>query len=285
MEVRVSKGFLIFAQNTESVDYVLQAYALALSIKYSQKEISNVSLVTNSDVPDSFQTVFDQIIPIPWYKEEASRYASEHRWKLYHITPYDETIVLDADMLVVEDIASWWEYSSNYDLKICSRIKNYKLETVKDTFHRKTFIANKLSEPYMALHYFKKSDLAHEFYKTLEFVCNNWEWCWDKFASSEYQDCCSIDLASAVAIEIMMCQDTVFDEYSPLEFIHMKPHLMNWDHPSVSWQDSVSAVLNANGDLVVGNIKQSKIFHYIEKNFITPVIIRRLEELANGKKT
>ena len=83
----------------------------------------------------------------------------------------------------------------------------------------------------------------------------------------------------------MMCQDTVFDEYSPLEFIHMKPHLMNWDHPSVSWQDSVSAVLNANGDLVVGNIKQSKIFHYIEKNFITPVIIRRLEELANGKKT
>lgn len=285
MEGLVSKGFLVFAQNTNTVDYIQQAYALALSIKYSQRDITNVSLVTNTSVPENYLHAFDQIIPIPWYSDKESRYATEHRWKLYHATPYDETIVLDADMLIVEDISTWWDYCSNYDLKFCTRIKNYKLETVVDTIHRKTFIANKLSSPYVALHYFKKSDLAYEFYKTLEFVCNNWEWCWNKFAPEEYQNECSMDLATAVAIEILLCHDKVFDNFSPLEFIHMKPHLMNWDHPAISWQDSVSAILNTKGDLIVGNIKQSKIFHYIEKNFITPNLIHRLEELADGTKT
>ena len=30
--------------------------------------------------------------------------------------PFDETIVLDADMLVLEDITHWWKALSNYEL-------------------------------------------------------------------------------------------------------------------------------------------------------------------------
>jgi len=142
----VSKGFLIFAQNTDTVDYISQAYALALSIKYSQKSVTDISLVTTNDIPEKYKGVFDKIIPTPWSENTSeSRYATEHRWKLYHVTPYDETIVLDSDMLLLEDITTWWEYCSNYDLKFCSRIKNYKLETVQDTFHRKTFISGNIA--------------------------------------------------------------------------------------------------------------------------------------------
>ena len=242
----MSKGFLIFAQNTDSVNYLEQAYALALSIKYSQLSVKNVSVVTSDEVPTNYKLVFDKIIPIPWVDTTtSSRYATEHRWKLYHVSPYEETIVLDADMLFLEDITTWWDYCSKHDLKICNRIKNYKLEVVTDTFHRKTFIANKLSEPYIALHYFKKSDIAYEFYKTLEFVCNNWEWCWDKFAPLEYQQTCSLDLATAVSIEILMCHNTIFDNNSPLEFIHMKAHLQGWDNHSEKWQDTVPSLLNS----------------------------------------
>ena len=284
MEVRVSKGFLIFAQNTDTVNYLEQAYALALSIKSSQLTVNNVSIVTSETIPKNYKSVFDNIISVPWIdKSTNSRYATEHRWKLYHFSPYEETIVLDADMLFLEDITTWWDYCSNRDLAICSRIKNYKLEVVKDTFHRKTFIANQLSDPYIALHYFKKSDSAFEFYKTLEFVCNNWEWCWDKFAPLEYQRTSSLDLATAISIEILMCHDRVFDKHSPLEFIHMKPHLQGWDYPSDNWQDTIMPVLNTKGDLIVGNIKQSKLFHYCKPDFISPRIIQRLEELADGK--
>lgn len=280
----MSKGFLIFAYNTEDTNYVEQAYALALSIKISQQTITSVSIVTNDPVPKKYQKVFDHIIPIPWDNNEISRYAGEHRWKLYHVTPYDETIVLDSDMLVLEDINSWWDYCRNFDLKFCSRIKNYKLETVVDTVHRKAFVSNKLTNPYFALHYFKKSQRAHEFYKTLEFVCKNWEWSYDLYAKDNWQNVLSMDLATAIAIEITGFYESTVDDCSPLDFVHMKPGIQGWPVPTESWQDVVSYVLNSKGELVVSNIKQSKLFHYVEDSFLSNKVKQRLEEIAYGKK-
>ena len=281
----MSKGFLIFAQDTEDVCYIKQAYALALSIKSSQHNIKNVSLVTSDIVPEKYKHPFDQIIPIPWYTEQSnSTLAAEHRWKMYYASPYDETIVLDADMLVLEDISTWWDQCSPYDIKFCSRIKNYKLETVVDTTYRKTFIANELFNPYSALHYFKKSEQASTFYKVLEFVCNNWEWCWTTFAPKEYQQWLSLDLAVAITAEITGCYDVVGDSCSPLEFIHMKPALQGWPLPFGSWQDGVHYVFTSQGNMVVGNIKQSKIFHYVEKEFLTDSMITVLEALVNNEK-
>lgn len=283
----MSKGFLIFACNTKDVDYVKQAYALALSIKFSQSEVTSVSLVTNNKVSKKHSKVFDKIIPIPWCNnsDTITRYAGEHRWKLFHVSPYYETIVLDSDMLLLEDISEWWKYCSNFNLRFCSRVKNYKLDIVHDIIYRKSFIANKLTNPYFALHYFKKSQEALEFYKVLEFVCNNWEWCYDLLAKDNWQNCLSMDLATAIAIEISGLYDCVNDSCSPLEFIHMKVGLQSWPTGLDSWQDTVSYVLNTKGDLVVGNIKQSKLFHYVEDSFLSNQIQMRLEELANGKET
>jgi ABC-type amino acid transport substrate-binding protein len=61
----------------------------------------------------------------------------------------------------------------------------------------------------------------------------------------------------------------------------MKPALQGWSPTPASWQDTVPFVLNSKGDLVIGNIKQSKLFHYVEKDFLTPVIMQQLERLAN----
>ena len=281
MGVLVSKGFLVFAQNTDTVDYIKQAYALALSIKFSQQQCTNISLVTNDIVPTEYIDIFDSIIPIPWGDHsENPGYQAENRWKLYHATPYEETIVLDTDMLLLEDISVWWDYCSKYDLKYCSTITNYKLETVVDTIHRKAFIANKLTSPYSALHYFKKSPTALIFYKTLEFVCNNWEWCYTKFAPNEYQSWLSMDLAVAIAIEITGMHDEAIDTCCPLRFVHMKGPLQGWPMDTTSWQDNVFCFLNSKGDLIVGNIKQSKLFHYVEKDFLNQYIIDGLRRLV-----
>ena len=281
----MSKGFLIFAHNTTDVNYVDQAYVLALSIKNSQTEINSVSIVTNDPVPKKYQKAFDQIIPIPWVDDSSvSRYAGEHRWKLFHVTPYEETIVLDSDMLLLEDITEWWNYCSRFDLKFCSRIKNYKLEPVVDTIYRKAFTSNGLTSPYFALHYFKKSQQSLEFYKTLEFVCKNWQWCYDQFAKDNWQDWLSMDLATAIAIEITGLYESVNDTCSPLEFIHMRPGLQSWPVVTESWQDIAPYVFTTRGELLVSNIKQSKLFHYIEKNFVSTKLKTRLEELTYGKK-
>lgn len=285
MGATVSKGFLVFAENKQDVDYVKQAYALALSIKYSQKEVTNISIVTNDPVPKKYQKVFDQIIPIPWYKETDATdpFKGSHRWKFFHITPYDETIVLDTDMLLLEDISDWWHHCSKYDIKFCNRVTNYKQDKIEsDTYHRKAFISNNLTNPYFALHYFKKTDPAYEFYKVLEFVCNNWEHCYSIYAPEYYQDWLSMDLASAIAIEISGQFNSVIDTCSPLEFVHMKIPLQGWPVWPDSWQNSVPFVLNPKGELIVGNIKQTKLFHYVEKNFLNKELIRQLEEIVNG---
>lgn len=288
MEGVVSKGFLIFAQNTNEVDYVREAYTLALSIKFSQAEINNVSIVTNDVVPELYKSVFDKVIPIPWYEgsaEDGSRFKAEHRWKLYHATPYDETIVLDSDMLMLEDIGIWWEYCKNYDIKYCSKVLNHKLESVVDTKYRRAFLSNNLSNPYAALHYFKKSPTAHEFYKILEFVCNNWEGIYGKYAPVSYQEWLSMDLSVAIAIELFgNFQSPIVDNCCPFEFIHMKPEIQGWDRTSDKWQDSVPYVLNSKGQLIVGNIRQSKLFHYVEKDFLTDTIIEKFERLVYGEK-
>ena len=93
----------------------------------------------------------------------------------------------------------------------------------------------------------------------------------------------SMDLATAISVEITGAYESVNDVCSPLEFIHMKPAIQGWPKPPESWQDAVSHVLNANGEMVVSNIKQSKLFHYVEKNFLTKKIISRLEELSDEK--
>jgi len=280
----VSKGFLVFAQNTDTVDYVQQAYALALSIKSSQITVKNISIVTDDFVPKKYKKLFDQVIPIPYFNQDQnSALKTEHRYQLYSASPYDETMVLDSDMLILGDIDQWWKYCSNFDVKFCNRIMNYKLEPViKDTFHRETFLTNNLTNPYYALHYFKKSKFADNFYKMLEFVCSNWQKCWTIFAPEKYQDWPSMDLAVAITIEMMGAQEQVLDINNPMEFVHMKAPIQGWNLIPDSWQDVASATFNSKGELLINNIKQPKVFHYVEKNFVTPDLLKKLESLPNA---
>ena len=125
-----TKGYLILAQNKSSTDYVQMAYVLALSIKTSQKEVTSVSLITDvpDAVPEHYRAVFDQIIEIPWYDDAlTSEWKIENRWKIDHITPYEETILLDADMLFLTSVDDWWGYlNQNFDLFITTFVRKGK---------------------------------------------------------------------------------------------------------------------------------------------------------------
>lgn len=65
-----------------------------------------------------------------------------------------------------------------------------------------------------------------------------------------------------------------------MKFVHMKTPLQNWNVSTESWQSNVLS--NFNGILTVGNIRQHKIFHYIEKDFLSDYIVDKLQELSRG---
>ena len=131
----MSKGFVVIAQNSQA-DYVLQACLLAMSIKATQTEAEYISL-------------FDVIKEIPWNDSASDKeWKVDNRWKLYHASPYDETIILDTDMLVLQDLENWWTFLKNYNLFFVSNVYTYRGELITSDHYRKTFTANSLPNLY-----------------------------------------------------------------------------------------------------------------------------------------
>lgn len=279
------KGYLVLAQNSENVDYVQQAYALALSLHASQ-DTCLISLVTNDPVPDEYKTVFDKIIPIPGNDDAAnSLWKVENRWKLYHVTPYDETIVFDTDMLVFKSFNSIWDTLSKYDVFFASRVLDFKGNQVNDHYNRKMFNENSLPNLYFGLHYFKKNKPALDFYNTLAFVVANWERVYFDIAPKSKQKWVSMDVSAAIAAKILGIDDSIVHPTFDFTFTHMKANLQGIDPIPSLWTKVLDYYINGQGNLIVSNIQQAGIFHYVENNFLDSTIISALEEAYNGKRT
>jgi len=98
-----SKGFLLFAYNTSETDYVSIAERCArLATKTTGLP---VSLVTDPDTVTDYP--FDHVITkentLKNYKVgEAGAWRNGGRYNAYDLTPYDETIVIDADYFVMD---------------------------------------------------------------------------------------------------------------------------------------------------------------------------------------
>ena len=278
----MTKGYVVLAQNTDTIDYVRQAYALALSLKLSQKSVSNISIITDDIVPEEYKSVFENIIPIPWGDAAVnSRFKVENRWKIYHASPYDQTVVLDTDMLVLDDLSSFWDTFEHYDVYYTGKVLDYRNKTVTSDYYRKAFTANQLPNLYSGLHYFKKSDFAKEFYSWVEVITNNWELFYGKFVSEHYPDRASMDITASLAAKVMDVTEQVTNiQHDPVTFIHMKSRIQGWSQPADSWMQSVAVYFDDLCKLKIANYQQQGVFHYTEKDFLTDKIVSKLETLC-----
>jgi hypothetical protein len=279
----LTKGYLILAQNNSSDDYVRMAYVLALSIKTSQKSVTSVSLVTDvvDAVPEHYKSVFDHVIEIPWYDDALStEWKVENRWKIYHVTPYDETVLLDADMLFLTDISHWWNHlNKNYDLFITSSVLTYRNEIVTNNYYRKVFTENNLPNTYSAFTYFKKSQLAEEFWTLVEIIAKNWQEFYDRYLPNFRPKFLSMDVVFALAAKILDIEDQITTKFDYPTFVHMKSRVQNWVTVTEDWMDYGGVYLNRQGALKISNYQQTGIFHYTEKKFLNNHIEYVYEDL------
>jgi len=140
-----NRGFLVFAAGEK---YVKQAYLLALSIK--KNSIYPISIVTNDRVP---YTIFDNIIPHTF--NASGRFVTDVRKHAYDLTPYSETIVLDTDTIVLQNLDYFWNIKKN-SFYYTTNAFTYRNELITSDYYRKTFTANNLPNCYNAFYYFKK---------------------------------------------------------------------------------------------------------------------------------
>lgn len=274
-----SNGFCLLAQNNSNVDYVRQAYALAVSIHKFNKGQS-ISLITDDPVLEEYKSVFDNILPIPWTDQaKDTEWKIENRWKVYHVSPYEHTIVMDVDMLVLHDITRWWDELEKKDLFFVSNVKNYRNETVTSRFYRKTFDENNLPNLYSGFYYFKKCDKALEFFKLLELIMINWELFYSTFASNRYQSWGSFDLSCSIVSKIFDNVLEITDPTSCITFTHMKAHCQGWNEIPTNWTNVLGTYITTNNTMLIGNYLQHNILHYVEPEFLTDRVIKQLELL------
>lgn len=271
-----TRGILVLAQNSPKADYVEQACLLAMSIKVTNPE-TLISVVTNDTVPEDYVKLFDKIIPIPFNDDATvSDWKVENRWKLYHASPYDQTMVLDTDMLVLQDISSWWNFLENYKLYFTTKVFTYRGDVVTSDYYRKAFTSNNLPNLYSGLHYFEKSNLALEFYTWLELVMQNWELFYGLYVKENYPGRVSVDVSAAIVAKILDCDSDITNKYVSFPtFTHMKSRVQGWNKPVDSWQDALGVYIDRDCKIKIGNFSQSGILHYTENDFVTPELIER----------
>lgn len=280
------RGFFTIAQGAE---YQRLAYALALSLKCSQPDGYNkLSIGVTSDeraqVPARYCEVFDQVVEIPWRDAaQHSTWKLENEWKAIHMTPYDETVKLDADMIFPEDISSWWHHCSQSQGVFATAPRTYRDHIITSDACRKTFTDSNLPNIYTAFFFFKKTQANFELFALAEDIFNNWQRYFYEFLAPESRpDHVSTDVVFALAAKILdyVSLDVSGNTQVPT-FVHMKTELQNWPQGSLTnndWTRMIPTYFSHDCKLKIGNFRQTLPFHYQVKTFITDRMISLMEK-------
>jgi len=273
-------GYLIVVSKSKNADYLKLAYALALSIKNTQREGYNkVALIIDDDknIKDlKSHWVFDEVIN--WNNEV---YWTGRSW-MDKLTPWDYTVCLDADMLFTRDYSHWIEYFvENCELYLPAKALTYRDTVITNDYYRKTFTANKLPNLYSFFTFFKKnSRLAKEFFTLARFIIKNPEEFKYVYCQKHVPLDIGTDEAFAIAANILDISNLISYDVDFAKVVHMKPMVQDWPYPAAKWTDHVGFYINTRGNIKIGNYYQYNIVHYVEKNLITDEVINILEEIS-----
>ena len=189
----MSRGFLIHAYNNEQIDYGSMALCCALLIKKNLK-YNKTCLVT---VADTFQWLkssypeqiidhaFDKIIILDIDRDVSTRnfydtmyttytlpYYNTNRKDSLVLSPWNETILIDADYLVLDDSldATW---NSTEDLLVNKSVIDLNHVENLGGFDKRF---NEMSIPlyWATVMYFKKTDRVRSIFNVIDFIKNNY---------------------------------------------------------------------------------------------------------------
>jgi hypothetical protein len=273
-------GYLIVVSESQDVDYLKLAYAAALSIKNTQKEgFDKIALVI-----DDKQKVSQ--LKSPWVFDKVIEWNQETFWDgrswMDKLSPWENTVCIDADMLFLRDVSHWIEYFiDSLEIYVPSKSHTVSGNIVVDDFYRKCFTANNLPNLYSFFTFFKKdSDLASEFFKLGRYIIKNPKEYSNLFLSEYKPKIIGTDEAFALSAKILDIQDDISFDLEFPKVVHMKPMIQDWPWAADKVTDHAGFYLSSNGQLKIGNFKQNDIIHYVEKDLITDEIISLLEEIA-----
>lgn len=273
----MNKGFVVIAQNTDKINYVHCAEALAMSVKHVMPD-ANITLISD-DVKTS--KYFDEVVPLPYGDlATGSDWKLINDWQVYEASPYEYTIKLEADLYLPRSVDYWWDVLTPHDLIISSTIRNFQNEISTVRAYRRFIDDNHLPDTYNAITYFKKSDKAEHFFKLVKQIFNDWEEIKCNFKCNP-EEKASTDFVYAIAAHVLGKENCTLPLFKDMSMIHMKQYINNL--PSEDWTDIfVYEVLQDT--LRVNTIPQMYPFHYHAKHFCE-ILLKEGESWTTKKNT
>ncbi len=181
------------------------------------------------------------------YKENKSLNAFEIEKYSYVLSPYDLTLKVDIDVLLLSRVDDYFNLAKSLGL-VSGKPNNYCTVAQPASAYRKKEENYFLPEIYSTAICFSKSPIARDFFKTVKYLFENW---YSLDMSKDLSP--TTDTVMSVAWKLQNVPITKI-----LDFTHFKKHLA-YDSKKLLWY--------ANGVVLNGN-KLEGIFHYYEKDFL-----------------
>jgi len=258
------QGYLTFACNTDTVNYLELAYAQACSIKATQKINSYavaVDAATKQLITHEHKKAFDYVIDIP----NCDAHAMSNEWQAWNITPFKETIKLESDIVFTAGVDHWWAGLRLQEVCFTTKIRNYQGQVSNDRTYRKLFDDNGLPDIYTGMYYFRFGHVSLQLFQLAQQIYCYWDF-FKNYLKNCREELPSTDVVFAVAARIMgeeLCTNPAMDYPS---FVHMKGAI-NGLPTAADWQQLLQHEL-AGTDLLINFVKQAWPVHYYQKDFI-----------------
>jgi len=149
------RGYVIMAIDRDGSDYAICAERLRSSI-LSWHPDANVTVITATDLPHG----------------DLGGFAND--WQCWQISPYHETIKLEADMILSSPIDHWWNLFQLRDVVISQGARDFYDQHTQCRKYRQIFDHNHLPDVYNAVTYWRVSQTAQEFFRLVRAIFTYW---------------------------------------------------------------------------------------------------------------
>jgi hypothetical protein len=246
------QGYVCVAVNTSTIDYVDMARRLFESLRHWHPE-ARTCLITDqaTEAPE-----FDHVkILAP----QENPYANDPQ--AFRLTPFRETIKLEADMLIVSEIAHWWTMLRHRDVVVSVGCRDWHGLVSTQRHYRRMNDENKLPDVYNAITYWRLSETSQQFYQLVRDIFANWSAIKTLLKFPEDQP--STDVVYAIAAQVIG-PDTVTLPFATYPKItHMRPHIAG---TAGAWHRELVWELH-DRRLRVESVPQWGAFHYHAKDW------------------
>ncbi len=186
----MTKGIIIFARNNENFNYAKMAVVCAGFARNNLKNFDEICLVTDAFTYSNNKTIidaaFDRVIEQDELNaigntrlyQDTSGNTIETTWKnldrsdVYKISPYDETLVIDADYFIMSPtLDNVW--GSVNDFMINSRYRDIAGRHEQEVIYLDDFT---IPMVWATVFYFKKSEYAENLFSIIDMIRRNYKY-------------------------------------------------------------------------------------------------------------